>query len=146
MNIKQALKEKNKLAKKITDLLERTNRFNSMDQGAVRSYDPDQSLEQAVDTMEKLISLKTQVHIANTMVFEKIFRMAEYKSFVKYLKSLNCTEGTMVQRSYGDTTTRHMTTVITEVQRDQMVENYETIIDQLQSELDAHNATTFLVK
>ena len=142
MNIKQALKEKNKLAKKITDLLERTNRFNSMDQGAVRSYDPDQSLEQAVDTMEKLISLKTQVHIANTMVFEKIFRMAEYKSFVKYLKSLNCTEGTMVQRSYGDTTTRHMTTVITEVQRDQMVENYETIIDQLQSELDAHNATT----
>ena len=146
MNIKQALKEKNKLAKKITDLLERTNRFNSMDQGAVRSYDPNQSLEQAVDTMEKLISLKTQVHIANTMVFEKIFRMAEYKSFVKYLKSLNCTEGTMVQRSYGDTTTRHMTTVITEVQRDQMVENYETIIDQLQSELDAHNATTFLVK
>ena len=146
MNIKQALKEKNKLAKKITDLLERTNRFNSMDQGAVRSYDPDQSLEQAVDTMEKLISLKTQVHIANTMVFEKIFRMAEYKSFVKYLKSLNCTEGTMVQRSYGDTTTRYMTTVITEVQRDQMVENYETIIDQLQSELDAHNATTFLVK
>ena len=146
MNIKKALKEKNKLAKKITDLLERTNRFNSMDQGAVRSYDPNQSLEQAVDTMEKLISLKTQVHIANTMVFEKIFRMAEYKSFVKYLKSLNCTEGTMVQRSYGDTTTRHMTTVITEVQRDQMVENYETIIDQLQSELDAHNATTFLVK
>lgn len=146
MNIKKALKEKNKLAKKITDLLERTNRFNSMDQGAVRSYDPDQSLEQAVDTMEKLISLKTQVHIANTMVFEKIFRMAEYKSFVKYLKSLNCTEGTMVQRSYGDTTTRHMTTVITEVQRDQMVENYETIIDQLQSDLDIYNATTFLVK
>lgn len=146
MNIKQALKEKNKLAKKITDLLERTNRFNSMDQGAVRSYDPNQSLEQAVDTMEKLISLKTQVHIANTMVFEKIFRMAEYKSFVKYLKSLNCTEGTMVQRSYGDTTTRHMTTVITEVQRDQMVENYETIIDQLQSDLDIYNATTFLVK
>ena len=146
MNIKKALKEKNKLAKKITDLLERTNRFNSMDQGAVRSYDPNQSLEQAVDTMEKLISLKTQVHIANTMVFEKIFRMAEYKSFVKYLKSLNCTEGTMVQRSYGDTTTRHMTTVITEVQRDQMVENYETIIDQLQSDLDIYNATTFLVK
>ena len=146
MNIKKALKEKNKLAKKITDLLERTNRFNSMDEGAVRSYDPNQSLEQAVDTMEKLISLKTQVHIANTMVFEKIFRMAEYKSFVKYLKSLNCTEGTMVQRSYGDTTTRHMTTVITEVQRDQMVENYETIIDQLQSDLDIYNATTFLVK
>jgi hypothetical protein len=144
MNIKQALKEKNKLAKKITDSLSRMEKYNSMDQGAVRSYDPKQSLEQAVDTMEKLISLKTSIHTANLPVYDKIFRMAEYKSFVKYLKSLNCTEGTLVQRSYGDTSTRNMTTVITEVERDQMVESYETIIDQYQSELDAHNATTHI--
>jgi hypothetical protein len=45
MNIKQALKEKNKLAKKITDLMDRTNKNNSMDEGAVRSYDPKESLE-----------------------------------------------------------------------------------------------------
>ena len=32
MNIKQALKEKNKLAKKITDLMDRTNRYNSVDE------------------------------------------------------------------------------------------------------------------
>jgi hypothetical protein len=144
MNIKQALKEKNKLAKKITDMMIRAEKYNSMDNGAVRSYNPSESLNQAIETMESLISLKTSVHLANAQVYEKIFRMAEYKSFVKTLKSLGCTEGTFVQRGYGDTTTRQMTTVITEVQRDEMVEKYESMIDQLQSELDAHNATAHI--
>lgn len=142
MNIKQALKEKNKLAKKITDLMERTNRFNSMDQGGHRSYDPKESLDEAMIAVEELVSLKTSIHMANVPVYEKIFRMAEYKSAIKYLRSLNCTEGTVVQRSYGDTTTRHMTTIISEVERDQMVERLESKIDELQSELDAHNAIT----
>lgn len=142
MNIKQALKEKNKLAKKITDLMDRVNRYNSVDEGGVRSYEPETTLRVATDYVEELVELKTKIHKANAEVYEKIFRMSEYKSFVKYLRSLNCTEGTLVQRSYGDTTTRQMTTVITEVQRDQMVERYESIIDQIQSELDAHNATT----
>jgi hypothetical protein len=35
-----------------------------------------------------------------------------------------------------------MTTVITEVERDSLVEQYETLIDTLQTELDMHNATT----
>lgn len=144
MNIKQALKEKNKLAKKITDLMIRTEKFNSIDQGAVRSYEPDVALNQAIDTMEELISLKTSVHLANAQVYEKIFRMSEYKSFVKTLKTLDCSEGTIIHSRYGDTTTRQMTTVITEVQRDQMVEKYESMIDQLQSELDAHNATVHI--
>ncbi len=144
MNIKQALKEKNKLAKKITDLMGRTEKYNSVDNGAVRSYDPKESLLSAVETMEQLISLKTSVHLANVNVYEKIFRMAEYKSFVKYLKGLSCTEGVMVFSRYGETSTRQMTTVITEVERDQMVENYESMIDEIQSELDAHNATTHI--
>lgn len=142
MNIKQALKEKNKLAKKITDLMDRVNRYNSVDEGGVRSYEPETTLRVATDYVEELVELKTKIHKANAEVYEKIFRMSEYKSFVKYLRSLNCTEGTLVQRGYGDTTTRQMTTVITEVQRDQMVERYESMIDQIQSEMDAHNATT----
>lgn len=142
MNIKQALKEKNKLAKKITDLLDRTNRFNSMDQGGHRSYDPKESLREAMTAVEELVQLKTKIHMANMSVYEKIFRMAEYKSAIKYLKILNCTEGVVVKERYGDSTTRHMTTVVSEVERDQMVEQYESMIDEIQSELDAHNATT----
>ena len=144
MNIKQALKEKNKLAKKITDLMDRTNRYNSVDEGGVRSYDPNISLHQASETLEELVNLKTSIHRANAEVYEKIFRMSEYKSFVKYLKSLNCSEGTVVTSRYSDTSTRQMTTVITEVQRDELVERYEAMIDELQSELDEHNATTHI--
>ena len=144
MNIKQALKEKNKLAKKITDLMGRTEKYNSVDNGAVRSYDPKESLLSAIETMEQLISLKTSLHLANANVYEKIFRMAEYKSFIKYLRGLSCIEGALVVSRYGDTSNRQMTTVITEVERDQMIEKYESMIDELQSELDAYNATTHI--
>jgi len=144
MNIKQALKEKNKLVKKITDLMDRVNRYNSVDEGGVRSYEPETTLRVVTDYVEELVELKTKIHKANAEVYDKIFRMSEYKSFVKYLRSLNCTEGTVIQRGYGETTTRQMTTVITEVQRDQMVEKYESMIDQIQSELDAHNATAHI--
>lgn len=144
MNIKQALKEKNKLAKKITDLMGRTEKYNSVDNGAVRSYDPKESLLSAIETMEQLISLKTSLHLANANVYEKIFRMAEYKSFIKYLRGLSCVEGALVVSRYGETSNRQMTTVITEVERDQMIENYESMIDELQSELDAYNATTHI--
>ena len=142
MNIKQALKEKNKLAKKVTDLMDRTNRNNSLDEGAVRSYDPKESLEQALQMVEDLVNLKTKMHMANAEVYDKIFRMSEYKSLVKYLKTLNCSQGTIVTSRYGDSTARQMTTVITEVERDALVEKYETLIDNLQTELDTHNATT----
>jgi len=142
MNIKQALKEKNKLAKKVTDLMDRTNRNNSMDEGAIRSYDPKESLEQALQMVDDLVNLKTKMHMANAEVYDKIFRMSEYKSLVKYLKTLNCSQGTIVTSRYGDSTARQMTTVITEVERDALVEKYETLIDNLQTELDTHNATT----
>ena len=144
MNIKQALKEKNKLAKKVTDLMDRTNRNNSMDEGAVRSYDPKESLEQALQMVDDLVNLKTKMHMANAEVYDKIFRMSEYKSLVKYLKTLNCNQGTIVTSRYGDSTARQMTTVITEVERDALVEKYETLIDTLQTELDTHNATTHI--
>ena len=142
MNIKQALKEKNKLAKKVTDLMDRTNRNNSMDEGAVRSYDPKESLHQALQMVDDLVNLKTKMHMANAEVYDKIFRMSEYKSLVKYLKTLNCSQGTIVTSRYGDSTARQMTTVISEVERDSLVEKYETLIDNLQTELDTHNATT----
>jgi hypothetical protein len=142
MNIKQALKEKNKWAKKVTDLMDRTNRNNSMDEGAVRSYDPKESLNQALQMVDDLVNLKTKMHMANAEVYDKIFRMSEYKSLVKYLKALNCSQGTIVTSRYGDSTARQMTTVISEVERDSLVEKYETLIDNLQTELDTHNATT----
>lgn len=144
MNIKQALKEKNKLAKRVTDLIERTNKYNSMDEGGVRSYNPQESMVSAQAAVEELIELKTKIHMANVKVYDKIFRMAEYKSYVKYLKSLNCTEGTVVNSRYGDTTFRQMTTVITEVERDRMIEEFENRIDLIQADLDEHNATTHI--
>lgn len=144
MNIKQALKEKNKKAKKIIDLLDRTDKYNSMEEGGVRTYNPTESLEQSIETMEELITLKTRIHKANIEVYDNIFRMAEYKSFVKYLKNLNCEEGKITRTRFGDSASLNKTTIITERERDELVENYEKMIDDIQSELDEYNATTHI--
>ena len=39
MNIKQALKYKNKLAKKIAETAQKISRYNSVEEGALRPYD-----------------------------------------------------------------------------------------------------------
>jgi len=44
MNIKQALKQKNKLVKKTSDLYHRLNENNSVEEGAVRHYDVEETL------------------------------------------------------------------------------------------------------
>jgi hypothetical protein len=139
MNIKEGLKEKNKLSKTITKLIERINKNNSMDVGGVRSYDPHNMLEELFQSVEQLVELKTKIHTANVEVYDKIFRMSEYKSLVTHLRGINCTEGTIVIRGYGESTQRNLTTVITEVERDTMIEDLERKIDELQSELDYHN-------
>jgi hypothetical protein len=139
MNIKEGLKEKNKLSKKITKLIERINKNNSIDVGGVRSYNPHDMLDELLQSVEQLIELKTKIHVANVEVYDKIFRMSEYKSLVTHLRGINCTEGMITIRSYGDSTQRNLTTVMTEVERDTMIEDLERKIDELQSELDYHN-------
>ncbi len=51
------------------------------------------SLNNYFKLTEELIVLKTAIHKANQPVYDKIFKLSEYKSMVKYLRSLNCTEG-----------------------------------------------------
>ena len=60
MNIKQALKEKNKLAKRVTDLMERVNKFNSVEEGGHRAYDPKETLDEAMVAVEELIEITGQ--------------------------------------------------------------------------------------
>ena len=83
MNIKQALKQKNKLVKKTSDLYNRLNENNSVEEGAVRHYDVDETLTELLNNVDDLIELKTKIHIANMEVYDKIFKMSELKSLLK---------------------------------------------------------------
>ena len=145
MTIKQALKHKNKLAQKITDAFNKVKLYNSMEEGQNRPYDVEQSLDEYFKLTRELVELKTKIHTANMPVYGKIFEMSELKSQVSKLKDLDCAEGKV--RSYHrlvDDTTVVKNAVISIVERDSMISKLEEIIENIQEQLDVHNATTHI--
>ena len=145
MTIKQALKEKNKLTKQVNSLVVRIQKYNSMEEGSIRTYDPGEDMDNLVKTVSDLVTLKNQIHMANQKVYSKIFRLSEYKGLVKYLRSIDCTEGkTNESRRFGESTTIIKTTVFNQVEMDNLITYYESEIEKIQEELDVHNATAHI--
>ena len=139
MKIKKALKEKNKLVSKLSSEFLKVSAYNSVEEGTTPPYDPKQALETVMSTIDQLVDLKTRIHRANAKVYDKIFRMAELKSIVKQIKSVDCTSGKTSDRWSRETPIVKVA-AISVVERDQLVEKIEAEIEKLQEELDAHNA------
>jgi hypothetical protein len=143
MTVKQALKEKNKLTKSISELVTRIQKYNSVEEGAVRSYDPKEDMDKLQKVVSDLALLKTRIHMANQNVYHKIFRLSELKGLVKYLRGIDCSEGkTSTHQRYGESASVVKTTVITKVEMDNLISWYEQEIERIQDELDIHNGTT----
>ncbi len=80
MNIKQALKEKNKLIKEISENTKLMQEYNSIEDGNERPYNISELFLNIVDATRELSQLKAKIHRANGPVLEDIFLMAEMKS------------------------------------------------------------------
>jgi seryl-tRNA synthetase len=145
MNIKQALKYKNKLAKKIQETAQKVARYNSVDEGVVRPYDVNELLAQLQTLTEEMVELKTKIHLANRDMYSYIFRLSELKAMVKHMRIVDCTEGVNVSLSrFGENPTSVKTSVISRLDMDNLIENLESEIDLIQDKLDIHNGTTYL--
>lgn len=143
MTVKQALKLKNKLVKEITEELQKAQSYNSVEVGSKRPYSSSESLEKVSELTNQLVELKTKIHLANSPVYGKIFRMSELKSLVSKIKMLNCTEGSATD--YYSRRVENppiMTSEVSIVERDTMVKIMEDEIESIQEELDTHNALT----
>ena len=141
MKVKQALKQKKKLATKMNQEFVRVNMYNSVEEGATRVYDVKASMQNWLKMIDELVELKTKIHLANVPVYGKIFRMSELKSQLSNLKQLDCVDGKHFDR-YGRGEAVVKTAEISVLERDQMVLKIEEEIERLQEELDEHNATT----
>ena len=144
MNIKQALKQKNKLAKKIQETSARISRYNSVDENAYRPYDINLELNNLIALTNDMVELKTKIHMANREVYSKIFRLSELKALVKHLRGVDCTQGvTNMGLRFGESVNPSVKTcVIGRLDMDKYIEQYEAEIDNIQDELDRHNNIT----
>ena len=138
MNITKALKLKKKLIKQADAVYNRFSKYNSVDVTAETPYDALAAYQEWINFTNQIIDLKTKIHLANAPVYGKIFRMSELKSLISQLKRVSTTSGKV--RGYGEEVV--MVAAMTLITRDQLVSQFETEIDTLQDELEAHNALT----
>ena len=140
MNVVKALKEKNKLTARINELYAIAKAHNSIEQGNPRRYSVTQALNEANELTRKLVDLKVKIHKANQPVYDKIFLMAELKGRVKQLKAMGCDEGKVTERYGSIQSVKEVE--ITVADRDSLIKGLEAEIEELQEQLDYHNATT----
>lgn len=144
MNIKQALKKKNKLVGMMTEEFFKATQYNVVDEGNPRPYSATEAIGKWMQLSNELIVLKTQIHKANIPVYDKIFELSELKSQVKLLKSLNCTAGKIAGGRWGDGESVIKHAEINVVEKDKMVKELESRIERLQEELDQWNHNTLI--
>ncbi len=140
MNVKQALKQKNKLVTEMKVAYGILQKFNSIEEGNPRRYSMTDTLEKIKTLQAELVELKTKIHKANQPVYDKIFALAELKGMIKELKKVSTEEGKVNERYGSIISVKEVELNVTDI--DSAVSILETQIEGLQNELDVHNATT----
>ena len=140
MNVKQALKVKNKLVTDLKANFEILKKYNSIEEGNPRRYSMEETLDKITTVSNELVELKAQIHRANAPVYEKIFQMAEIKGIIKELKKMDVSEGKQDSR-YGSVVSVKEVEM-TVIERDAIVKKYEAEVERIQNELDIHNSNT----
>ncbi len=143
MTVKQALKLKNKLVKEINEDFQKVLTYNSIDVENNRPYSSKELVVKIDEKTKNLIELKTKIHLANTPVYDKIFKLSELKSLVSKYKLIDCTEG-ISSDSYSRRLEKQSVkkSEISVLEKDSLIKKLESQIETIQEELDAHNATT----
>ena len=145
MTISQALKEKNLLVAKLAKLKGRVLANNRWVKGEKPSYDAKEVFNEYIDTIEKLVNLKTQISTATVPVIGTILEMAEIKSMTAFLKQIPAKAGVEIDR-YSRSMAEPMVyeVAVDEISKDEKIEEAEQRLTELQSELDAFNGTTHI--
>jgi len=142
MNIKQALKLKNKLIKSISENTKLLQQYNTVEVGNPRPYSPTILMGAITRTTDELIALKSKLHRANAPMFENIFEMSELKSTIKAIQKLDCTEGKSNRDRYRMESELVLTSEISLVDRNEFIKKLEDRIEQIQDEMDVFNSNT----
>ena len=140
MNVKQALKVKNNLITEMKAAYGILQKYNSIEEGNPRRYSMTNTLEKIKTLQAELVELKTKIHKANQPVYDKIFALAELKGMIKELKKVSTEEGKVNERYGSVVSVKEVELNVTDI--DSAVSILESQIEQLQNELDIHNANT----
>lgn len=140
MKLSAALKEKNKITKKIAEIQKLVNQHNSVIKGNSRPFDVAAKLTELDTLTEKLVQIKAAIAAANQPINRHILHVGELRSQIAFLRKLDVKDGFHNER-YGSGVTEHESQV---KQADvlTLIEKKEGEIESLQEIIDQHNHGT----
>lgn len=143
MTISKALKEKNRLLKKIQTDTQNMLSNNSHIVGTKVNYDSKVLLNSIIKDTAELVSLKTKIHRASDPVRDVIFNLSETKLLLSRLQGLNTQSGLVVSTGYssGKVEVEYETTISFE-DKASLIKDLELYIEENQDQLDIFNAKT----
>ena len=140
MNVKQALKQKNKLVTELKAQYQILQKFNSIEEGNPRRYVMVDVLAKIESLSNELVELKARIHRVNQPVYNQIFLLAELKGRIKELKKVPTDEGKQTERYGSVQSIKEVQLNIVDIEN--VVGELQDRIEELQNELDIHNANT----
>jgi hypothetical protein len=140
MNVKQALKVKNKLVTDLKAQYQILQKYNSIEEGNPRRYSMVATFNKITDLSDELVELKARIHKANQPVYDKIFALAELKGMIKELKKVSTEEGKSSDRYSSIPSVKEVELNIVDIQ--DKVDMISVKIEEIQNELDIHNSNT----
>ena len=141
MNLTKALKHKKKLIKLADEQYIRFSKFNSTLAGTEVPYNAEQAFNEWLRLTDELVELKTKIHIANGPIMDKIHRMSELKSMIHRFRNVDTKSG-MHREYYENNQLVEYTAFFDVVKKDTQIYAWEGMIEELQEEIEAYNATT----
>lgn len=150
MNIAQALKEKNRIAGKISKLQDQIKESNQYEEGKEKDFNSAELLIQLEEQWAFLINLKTKIAKANVGIAEKLIGLTEAKAELSFWDRMTSYSGKSVE-----TATRQVwkdarreeqeynnISSITSLEVANHHARVQKLIEDLQDEIDNYNATT----
>jgi len=139
VNLSKALKSKNRQVRLVNDLKKRIQEHNSVVEGTRRPFDIEKTYQELKSAVDKLVEIKAAINAANGPIQQHIYRMAELRGLAQFLRNMHVQEGAVYQ--YGMTAPANYEATFNAADIEELVQQLEAEADDLQDEVDAHNAT-----
>lgn len=142
MKLYKALKLRKNLVGEISKIKHQIREKNSYLEGSKNGekFSVDTAYQELMAKIQELTSLKFVINEANREIQAQIYLLSEYKALIAFLNEMNVTEGANTS-GYNDNVLNYVAQY-DEEKRDELVKNFQTIVDALQDELDEYNFNT----
>ncbi len=145
MTLARALRYKKRVVETIRSLESDIQSENSVISCQERETDIRTAMKQREAWVKHLVDLKLAIQEATRPIQRLVLEMAEAKSEIAFWNRVDTSHGTKKDRygSYGDPEVK-VEAEVRKSERESVLKNLQNRIDQLQTKIDDHNASTMI--